>query len=83
MYLIWVCIAVLWMCHNAMVPALCGVNLTVVPLPDREFASGEGIYNKAIAAMEAHNADVTQTDQQGINQFSDLTLCRSLQSWGF
>ena len=24
--------------------------------------------------MESHNADVTQTYQQGINQFSDLTL---------
>ena len=31
-------------------------------------------HNKAIAAMESHNADVTQTYQQGINQFSDLTL---------
>ena len=39
-----------------------------------EAAHREGIYNKAIAAMESHNADVTQTYQQGINQFSDLTL---------
>jgi C1A family cysteine protease len=39
-----------------------------------ESAHREGIYNNAIAAMESHNADVTQTYQQGINQFSDLTL---------
>ena len=38
-----------------------------------EAAHREGVYNKAIAAMESHNADMTQTYQQGINQFSDLT----------
>ena len=38
-----------------------------------EAAHREGVYNKAIAAMESHDADMTQTYQQGINQFSDLT----------
>ena len=30
--------------------------------------------NKAVAAMKAHNADATQAYQQGISQFSELTL---------
>ena len=30
--------------------------------------------DKAVAAMKAHNADETQAYQQGISQFSDLTL---------
>ena len=37
-------------------------------------ATFDEVYNgDEAAAMESHNADVTQTYQQGINQFSDLT----------
>jgi len=39
-----------------------------------EQVAREGIYNKAVEAMTAHNADETQTYKQGVNQFTDLTL---------
>jgi len=41
---------------------------------DGELALREGIYNDAIVAMAAHNADPEQTYTQGPNQFTDLTL---------
>jgi len=38
-----------------------------------EAVSREAIYTKAVEEMTAHNADVSQTYTQGVNQFTDLT----------
>ena len=42
-----------------------------------EMSKHKGIYNTAISEIEAHNAKLAaghETYQQGVNQFTDLTL---------